>query len=201
MEITNVIKNVIGLDGKHFIEKRTPEEQENFYKKNLNSYLFNVLDEVMNRTINTYKLVDADGSVLAFVSNNGDQYSFNMKFYNEDLNVIKSVLPINFSTKVFLNLDGSLKYVEYILVYEGEKNVTFSFTYNEDGYTVCRMFNEIMSRKDDTYSCYQYINVLIVSLFNYAGNLEDKFDLEDVLLNGLNDSFYQSVEVQKMLKI
>ncbi len=204
MEITNVVKNILNLKGRYFIEKRTSEEQEDFYKKSLNSYSFNILDEVKNRTINTHKIIDESGNTLTFVSNNGSQYSFNMEFDNTNLDGIKQLLSVNINVKVFLDLDGQLKYVEYILLHRGKtnkSNVNISFNYDDEGYKVFCEFNEILKIKNDEYSCFDYINVMVAALFNHISSQEDKIDLNDVLSNGLPKSFIDSIEIEKMLKI
>jgi hypothetical protein len=204
MEITNVVKNILNLKGRYFIEKRTSEEQEDFYKKSLNAYSFNILDEVKNRTINTHKIIDESGNTLTFVSNNGSQYSFNMEFDNTNLDGIKQLLSVNINVKVFLDLDGQLKYVEYILLHRGKtnkSNVNISFNYDDEGYKVFCEFNEILKIKNDEYSCFDYINVMVAALFNHISSQEDKIDLNDVLSNGLPKSFIDSIEIEKMLKI
>lgn len=204
MEITNVVKNILNLKGRYFIEKRTSEEQEDFYKKSLNSYSFNILDEVKNRTINTHKIIDESGNTLTFVSNNGSQYSFNMEFDNTNLDGIKQLLSVNINVKVFLDLDGQLKYVEYILLHRGKtnkSNVNISFNYDDEGYKVFCEFNEILKIKNDEHSCFDYINVMVAALFNHISSQEDKIDLNDVLSNGLPKSFVDSIEIEKMLKI
>lgn len=204
MEITNVIKNILNLDGQYFIEQRTAEEQEDIYQKSLNAYKFNILDEIKNRTINTHKIIDDNGNILTFVSNNGNQYSFNMEFDNTNLDVIKQLLTVSIDLKVFLNLDGTLKYVEYVLLHRGnfnKSNVNILFNYDDGVYEVYCEFKKILTIKNDVYSCFEYINVMVAALFNHISSQEDKIDLNDVLLNGLPKSFNDSIEIEKMLKI
>lgn len=204
MEITNVIKNILNLDGQYFIEQRTAEEQEDIYQKSLNAYKFNILDEIKNRTINTHKIIDDNGNILTFVSNNGNQYSFNMEFDNTNLDVIKQLLTVSIDVKVFLNLDGTLKYVEYVLLHRGnfnKSNVNILFNYDDGVYEVYCEFKKILTIKNDVYSCFEYINVMVAALFNHISSQEDKIDLNDVLLNGLPKSFNDSIEIEKMLKI